>query len=90
MLKHIAEHGWRNEIRPIEVEKETESSVWVDGRRIQKVTHGKDIHDTWEEAHAYLTEVAEMKVENCRAALERAKSVAGNISGMKRPTNQSK
>lgn len=89
MLKYMAEHSWRDEIRAVEVEKETESSVWISGRRHPKVAKSATFHDTWDDAHAYLTAIAEGEVMRHRTALERAKSRAGNIKGMNCPADQS-
>lgn len=84
MLKYMAENGLRCKITAVEVEKETESGVWIEGRRRPKTTQNKSFHDTWEEAHAHLTAVVEGEVDRRRKALERAKSNAGNVKGMKR------
>jgi hypothetical protein len=89
MLKYMAKHSWRDEIRAVEVDKETESSVWISGRRRPKLAQSATFHDTWDEAHAHLTAIAEGEVMHHRIALERAKSRAGNIKGMKRPADQS-
>jgi hypothetical protein len=81
--------GWRwsfsSRIQVIEVERETDNSVWEDGRRLAKVTDGHEIHDTWEEAHARLTEIAEKKLENARRALDLAQGFVGNVKGLKKP-----
>ncbi|RBO54080.1 hypothetical protein DSD19_06360 [Rhodovulum sp. BSW8] len=89
MLKYMAEHSWRDEIRAVEVDKETESSVWISGRRRPKIAQSATFHDTWDEAHAYLTAIADGEVMRCRSALDHAKSRAGNIKRMKRPADQS-
>ena len=39
--------------------------------------------NSWEEAHSFLVKRAERKIENCRANLERAKGVLGQIKGMR-------
>ena len=89
MQKYKAIHGYYFEIAVVEVDRETESCVWVSGRRYPKITAGVSFHDTWDGAHAHISSIAERKVEICRRNLERAKSVAGNVRGMKRPTDQS-
>ena len=78
---------WRVEakIEEVEVLRETESSVWVKGRRLQKVTEWNVYHDTWDEAHSYLLEKAKGKVEYARRQLEEHKSYLGNVKGMKNP-----
>ena len=89
MLKYMAEHSWRDEIRVVEVEKETESSVWIGGRRRPKIAQSATFHDTWDEAHAHLIAIAEGEVMRHRRALDSARFRAGNIKGMKRPAKQS-
>lgn len=72
-------------IREVEVERETESSVWINGQRRNK-TGGYDIfHDTWESAHAHLLGEAERHALAARRRLEFANGVLGNVKGMKRP-----
>jgi hypothetical protein len=72
-------------IEEIEVERTSESSVWVKGRRRAKVTDWHLIFDTWEAAHAYLMTEGERKVLEARRALESANSALGNVKGMKKP-----
>ena len=88
MKKYVTETGrWRVEakITEVEVERETESSVWVNGSRLQKVTGYHIYHDTWDVAHTYLLEKAKQKVEYARRQLEEHKSYLGNVKGMKKP-----
>jgi hypothetical protein len=73
------------EIKPVEVEKESASCVWVGGRRTNKVSSYDNYFGTWEEAHAYLITEAEKHVNSARLALERAKGAQGNVKGMKKP-----
>jgi hypothetical protein len=84
----------RAEIRPVEVERETEQCVWVkrDGGsrgevidRRAKVTDFEVYHDSWEAAHSFLLEQADKKVKAARRSLEMANSLFGNVKGMKKP-----
>ena len=70
-------------ITPVEVEKETDVSVWIKGARNAKVTDWHIYHDTWQAAHDHLTKEAERHVVSARLALERAKGAQGNVKGMK-------
>lgn len=82
MLKYATTRTYRR-IDEVLVEKETESSVWINGARRSK----KGIvsfHDTWEDAHSYLMTSAENKVELARGNLKRAQDAFGNIKGMKK------
>ena len=76
--------GWsRRPIVPIEVERETASSVWINGNRHGKMTDYHQYWDTFYDAHAYLIANAERAVDSCRLSLERAKGELGNIRGLK-------
>lgn len=71
-------------IETVEVERETDSSVWINGRRNAKTTSWDKYWDSWEEAHAYLLEKAERSLQSARRSLEMAQAKYGNIKGMKR------
>ena len=89
-IKYMASWGWRDEIRAIDVERETESSIWYEGRRHPKAAQSTTYHDTWGEAHAHLMSKAADEIEQASKALNRAKSRAGVIRGLKpAPTHRS-
>lgn len=75
----------RAKIEEVEIEKETESSVWVKGRRNIKFSRLEVYHDTWEKAHAYLLRIAEEQTAQARRRLEEANGALGNVKGMKKP-----
>lgn len=70
-------------IEPIEIEKSTASSVWINGRRNAKRTEYHNYFDTWADAHTYLLKKAEQSVESCRRHLEVEKGALGNIKGLR-------
>lgn len=72
-----------HKIDAVEVERETDISVWVGNRRRAKLTSYDCYFDTWEEAHEFLVDNAERDVECIRLNLERAKGKLGQIKGMK-------
>lgn len=74
-----------NEIKPVEVERETKTSVWVDGTRNAKMSNHYCYFGTWEEAHAFLLAKAEEDCTRIRRQLEYANSKLGNVKGMKKP-----
>lgn len=85
---------WHNKITKCEVIKKTEKIIIVNQElnNIIKIWHrtfrikdGK-VFDSWQEAHAALLAAAEQEVADARLYLERAKGHAGNIRGMKPPT----
>lgn len=72
-------------IAPVEVERETKTSVWISGDRKNKRSRWENYYDTWEEAHAALKSQAESVVDNVRVQLANANGKMGNIKGMKEP-----
>ena len=72
-------------IEEVEAERETETSIWIKGRRNNKLSGYEAYHDTWEAAHNFLMEKATEKVESARRELERHKSALGNVKGMRKP-----
>lgn len=85
--------GWRTDIERVECTKETAKCVWHledyfgkkrESRR-DKMGQGWQYHDSWEAAHAYLTQQAEQKLVAARRQLELAQAFAGNVKGLRRP-----
>lgn len=85
MIKYLTEHYSNPRIIEVEVEKETESSVWVRGSRSAKLTDNRGYFDSWEDAHAFLLKNAEAKVEQARISLAYYNGKLGNVKGMKKP-----
>ena len=75
----------RARITAVKVERETESSVWVNGNRRAKESESDIFHDTWDDAHAHLLAAAEENAASARRQLERANGALGNVKGMKKP-----
>lgn len=73
----------RRLIRPVTVERFTEQSVWMDGRRHGRGSGRHGYFPTWEAAKAALLADAEAKVDSLRRQLERANGELGNIKGLK-------
>ena len=76
---------WGRLIELVEVEKETEASVWIEGRRSAKRSSYENYFDTFDEAKAFLTEYAEQILTNARKSLEHAQEFAGNVRGLRVP-----
>jgi len=83
MKKFEAYYGWRVEITEIDVERETDQSVFVKGRRRAKVTERECIFDTYDDAKTWLMERAADEIESARRELELAHAKFGNIKGMR-------
>jgi hypothetical protein len=72
-------------VAEVDVERETESSVWIDGSRTSKRSVHENYFDSWEEARDYLLTMAENDLMSARRKLELAQGRVGNIRGMKKP-----
>jgi hypothetical protein len=77
--------GVVTKITPVEVERESDSSLWINGRRSAKTSQHETYHDTWDQAHAHLMERANQNCESARYNLQTANGKLGNVKGMKRP-----
>lgn len=78
-------YGGYNQIIPVEVERASESSVWINGRRVARHSGGAAYFDTWDAAHAHLLGAAELNLTHARNQLNQAQGVHGNIKGLKPP-----
>ena len=83
MTKYKAYYYSRPEVEKVEVEKETESSVWIQGRREVKETQYSAFFDTFQEAKDFLIDVFEKKAQTVRRQLERANGYIGDAKGLK-------
>jgi len=90
MIKFRTGGFGKNLIEDIEVERETEKSVWVNGSRVIK--HGSPLiyWDTWIEAHSFLLKRAARELESARRSFEVAQEGYRNIEGMKAPPEKEK
>ena len=87
--------GWSWRIEQVEVQRETDKSVWVEFKndytgktsvsRSDKNCAQQQFHDTWEAAHAYLLDKAERAAQSARVSLEHANGRLGNVKGMQKP-----
>jgi len=84
MTKYMVILGrWpRAQITPIECERESEQSVYVNGRRRGKRTEYENYFDSWEEAHAALLAASTEHLAIARARLQKAQGFHGNVKGM--------
>lgn len=84
---------WSSKIDTVEIERESDSSVWVKGngyksdslRRVNKKGSTHAYHDTWEDAHAHLLNRASRAAESLKERLQQARSALGQIESMKKP-----
>lgn len=90
IVKFVTSFG-STDIRRIEVARETAASVFLvragvgvskkTERREAKVGTFSQYHDTWELAHKYLIQQAEIEVAAARRQLEKVSGKLGNIKG---------
>lgn len=78
-----------HEIRPFQVEKFTDSSVWIGGRRNVRLTNHMSYFPTWDEAHTHLLQRTKADLDSARQRLQRAQGLYGNVKGMQRPVEVS-
>lgn len=72
-------------IEEVEVEKETDKSVWINGQRSAKHSDYANYYDSWDIAHAALLAQQKSHVQSMRRRLERSTGLLGNIKGMHKP-----
>ena len=88
MIKYRVEIPWRwdaaAEIIEVEVEKETDKSVWINGSRNAKVSEDANYYDTWEEAKDALVVCQKSRVNRLRSQLVKANSILGSIVELKK------
>lgn len=85
MIKYRTGYWGRSKIEAIEIEKETEKCVWVNGSRMSKHSDYCIFHDSWDKAKEFLLARAEQKLHSARSLLQYAQDELGNIKGLKEP-----
>jgi hypothetical protein len=88
MIKYkarISNYAFINDIDAVECERETESSVFINGRRNLKRSSYDNFYDTWGEAHAALLANAQRLVEQRRKDMARSEASLLAIQAMVKP-----
>lgn len=70
-------------IQIVDVERESESSVWLDGRRCAKRSSYENYCDTWQEAHQLFVNLAEQEKAHAESRLFYATRNLNAIAAMK-------
>jgi hypothetical protein len=89
MIKYRIDFGYHDayaKIEEVEVERESKSSVWINGRRNAKRSDYHNYFDTWLDAKQAIVNRQESRCASLRRQLEVSNSVLGNINGLKPPT----
>lgn len=84
LIKYRTERNGTS-IKSIEIDRETDVSIWIGGRRSDKQTSWYCYYSTWEEAKDALFKRAESNLSHARRQLEQAQSFYGNVVGLKNP-----
>jgi hypothetical protein len=84
MKKYQTGH-FKHDIAEIEVDRETDKSVWVDGHRSSKTEGYHKTFDTRNEAAEFLLEVAERKMES---AITRANALTTDYAELAKRLGQ--
>lgn len=87
MIKYLTYYGTShsNKITAVEIERETETSVWIDGQRRQKRSSYENYWDTWDEAYAHILGKAERKAVSARIHLNTANNELDSIKSITKP-----
>jgi hypothetical protein len=76
--------GYGNKlIESVEIDRETESSVFIGKNRNAKRSSYHNYFDTWDDAKAFLLKNAEDAAASIRRQLEVANGKLGNIRGLR-------
>ena len=82
--------SYSDRIVPIEVERFTGESVWIDGRRRGRFSQHENYHPTWEESREFLLSNADAALASLRAQLSDAECRHGHITNMRPPASVDK
>lgn len=66
-------------IKEVEVERETEHSIWINGYRHAKFSEGVAFYDTYPEAREALVKIAEGRLRVIRREVESAEAFLKNV-----------
>lgn len=84
MKKYVTtKHGC--EIDEVEVEKETEKSVWINGDRHSKSSSYNTYHNSFEDAKNHLITTAENRIKSAKFQVEVAESFLKNVESQVEP-----
>jgi hypothetical protein len=73
------------QITSVKVDRETETSIWIKGRRSNKVSQYEIYHDTWGDAHFHLLKEAGRHEQYALKKLEEANGCLGKVKAMEKP-----
>ncbi len=74
-----------SDIEPVEVERTTDSCVWINGRKHLRASTYDMYFETWEAAHAYLLDRAQEHYNAANRALISADKLLADVVAFRRP-----
>jgi len=77
---------YTDRIDSVTVERDTDSSIWINGRRSAKATAYEQYFPTWYQACGYLLSRTQSKIAYLERELEQEKSRLDKIGKMHPPT----
>jgi len=89
MIKYSTD-SYSTKIVKVEVDRETESSVWIKGRRTKKKSDFMTFHDSWKDAHCWLLSRAQSKLKYILIRYEERLSDVNAIEKMTEPEGEEK
>jgi hypothetical protein len=81
-MKKYVTKSYSDKIEVVEVERETESCVWIHGRRSMKSTEFDCFHDSFDAAKQTLIDRHEVDIRVARDRIHRAESALGTLRKM--------
>ena len=86
-LKYQTNGFWP--IKTVEVEKETENSVWINGRQNRKLTEYHCYFDTFEDAKNHVIGEAQAGIEKVKRQMEYAENNMATARSLESPNDPS-
>lgn len=71
-MKKFRTATWGEYIKEVEIERENDNWVWINGKRFAKRSTYESYHDTYEQARGYLVAKQQEEVEHRQRALDYA------------------
>ena len=82
MIKYRTTTSWEKTIDRVEIERETDKCVFIDGRRCGKMTDYESYFDTWDQAYLSLISKAEKVVAGAASRLRHAREELEKIKAL--------
>ena len=83
MIKKYRTGSYGEPIEVVEVDRETEKSVWIKGHRNEKITNYHSYFDSWSEAHDYLVKKFRNEMSRSKAKYDGAKNRYQEVLSLK-------